>query len=172
VSNAAGPLTTTSGSGTGTTFTVASGGAGFFRGFDASIAQYGGNLAAGDIITIGTDVRRILSISGNNITVTSSFTWANGDGVYYGDNAVDNAIGAHPYRANWTLSGTYTCNGSTCTVVPSDATITRMVVCFSDRIPYQVVIDSPFTCTDPAGTFEARIYPLYASTTLWAVATP
>jgi hypothetical protein len=169
--NAAGPLTTVSGSGTGTTFTVASGGAGFFRGFDASIAQYGGNLAAGDIITIGTDVRRILSISGNTITVTSSFTWANGDGVYYGNNAIDNAIGAYPYRATYTLTGTYTCNGSTCTVVSSDSTITRMVVCYESNVPYQVVIDAPYVCTDPAGTFEARVYPLYASKTLWAVAT-
>ncbi len=172
VRNAAGPLTTTSGSGTGTTFTVTSGGAGFFRGFDTSIAQYGGNLAAGDIITIGTDVRRISSISGNTITVTSPFTWANGDGVYLGDNSVDNAIGAHPYRASWTLTGTYTCNGTTCTVTSSDSTITRMVICYSDRVPYQVVIDAPYVCTDPAGTFEARVYHLYASTDLWAVATP
>jgi len=171
--NSAGPLATvTSSSSTGTTFNITTGRGGFFRGFDSSVSQYSGNLAAGDVITIGTDVRRISSVTNDTITVTSSFTWANGDGVYYGDNSVDNARGPFPYRASWTLSGTYSCNGSTCTTVPSDATITRMVVCFSDRIPYQVVIDSPYTCTDPAGTFEARIYPLYASTTLWAVATP
>jgi hypothetical protein len=167
----AGALTTTVGSGTGTAVTVAD--AGFFRGFESGLPQYGGNLAAGDIITIGTDVRRIASISGNVLTVTESLTWANGDGVHYGDNAVDNARGPYPYRSGgFTLSATYSCNGTICTTAPNDATLVRMVVCYSDRVPYQVVIDSPYICTDTEGTFEARVYPLYPSRTLWAVATP
>ena len=72
---AGGPLTTVTGSGTGTTFSVATGGGGFFRGRNASLSQYGGNLAAGDVITVGNNTVTIASVSGDAITVTSSFTW-------------------------------------------------------------------------------------------------
>lgn len=165
--NAAGPLATVVGSGTGTTITVATDGGGFFRGFNATISQYGGNVASGDVITIGTDVRRIASISGDDITLTQSLTYANGEGVYLGDNSVDNAIGALPYRASTTLTATYECNGSTCPVTPSDASMVRMVVCFADGLPVEVLIDSPYNCTDPSGTFSARVYKLFASVEPW-----
>ena len=60
---AAGPLTATSGSGTGTTFKVAAGGGGFFRGPNNNITQYGGKLTAGDVITVGTDTVTVVSVA-------------------------------------------------------------------------------------------------------------
>ena len=166
-------LTTTSGSGTGTTFNVATGGGGYFRGSDAAnLAQYGGAFAPGDIITVGTDVVQISSISTDAITVTSSFTWANGESVYLGTDTTPD-IGAFPYKSGgYTLSATYVNSGGTVTVTPNDASLVRWVICYSDGIPYAVDNASPYTCAAPGGTLTVRVYPLYASTTLWAVATP
>ena len=74
--NAGGPLTVTSGSGTGTTFNVGVWWRGVLRGPNTNITQYDGNLTAGDVITVGTTTRTVASVSGDAITVTSSFTWA------------------------------------------------------------------------------------------------
>jgi len=160
-----GPLTTTSGSGTGTTFNVAANGGGFFRGDDTAINQYGGALVKGDTICVGTDVVEIASITGDAITTTTSFTWANGEGVYFGDDCSPD-IGAYPYKADgYTLSATYGGSG-TITITPNDASLVRFVVCYSDAVPYTVDNTSPYTCSSPSGTFTAWAYPLYASTTL------
>jgi hypothetical protein len=166
-----GPLCLTSGSGTGTTFNVASGCGGWFRGDDTNLDQYSGNLIVGDTITVGGDVVEIASISADAITVTSSFTWGNAESVFYGSDATPD-IGAYPYKAGgYTLSATYSCSGGTCTVTPNDASLVRFVVCYEDGVPYVVDNASTYTCTDPSGTLDVRVYPLYASTTLWAVAT-
>jgi hypothetical protein len=168
----AGRLTTTSGSGTGTTFNVAANTGGFFRGDDTNIDHYSGALVKGDTITVGTDVVEVASISGDAITVTSSFTWADGENVFYGDDTTPD-MGAYPYKAGgYALSATYSCNGSTCTITPNDAGLVRFVVCYENGIPYAVDHTSAYACTDPSGTFQARVYSMFASTTLWVVATP
>lgn len=165
----AGPLTVTSGSGTGTTFNVAAGGGGFFRGPNTDIAQYGGNLTEGDVITVGTDTVTVVSVSTDAITVTPSFTWADAEPVYWGSDTTPD-IGAFPYKADgYTLSATYS-GGATKTINPNDASLVRWVVCFNDSVPYTVDNASPYTCAEPSGAFSARAYPLYASTTLWAQA--
>ena len=96
--NNAGPLTRTVGSGTGNRFSVSD--AGFFRGNNPLISQYGGNLIRGDLITIGTDVLRIVSIdySTNAITVNQSFSWNNEEPVFFGADFTPD-IGAYPYKA-------------------------------------------------------------------------
>lgn len=168
---AAGPLTTTSGSGTGTTFSVAAGGGGFFRGPNTNIAQYGGNLTAGDPIGIGTDCRTVVSIDGDDITVDTSFSWDDADPVYYGCDTTPD-IGAYPYKAGgYALTATYTPGSGTKTISPNDASLVRFVVCFDSGVPYEVDNSSPYTCAAPSGTFSARAYPRYASKTLWADAT-
>lgn len=155
--------------GTGTTFTVDD--ASFFRGDDTDISQYRGNLVVGDIITVGTDVLRIASISGNDITVTESFTWADNDPVYFGSDATPDC-GALPYRAGgYMLSGTYTLNSGTVTVTPNDADLVRMVVVFEDGIPVGVDSIAPFTVSGVgSGSLIVRIYPLYAGKTLYVSA--
>jgi hypothetical protein len=170
--DAGGPLTTTSGSGSGTTFNVASGGGGYFRGSDAgNLSQYGGALAPGDTITVGTDVLRVASVSGDSITVTTAFSWTSGEPVYYGNDTTPD-IGAYPYKAGgYTLSAGYSVSGGTATVVPSDASLVRYVVCFQDGIPTAVDNTSPYTCPVGQGTFSARAYPLYASKTRFVTAT-
>lgn len=166
----AGPLTATVGGGTGTTFSVATGTGGFFRGPNTDIDQYGGKLTEGDLITIGTDVRTVVSVSGDDITVDSSLTWADEDPVYYGDDTTPD-IGAFPYKAGgYTLSATYVNSGGTVTVTPNDASLVRWVVCYDSGVPYAVDNTSPYTCTAPSGTLVARAYPRYASTTLYAEA--
>jgi hypothetical protein len=167
-----GALTTTNGSGTGATFTVSAGGGGFFRGFDANITQYNSGLTAGDVITVGTDVLTVASISGDTVTVTASFTWSNGESIYLGDSTSPD-IGAFPYKAGgYTLSASYTITGGTATITPNDASLIRFVVCYSNGVPYAVDNSSPYTCATPPGPFSARVYPIYASKTLWTVATP
>lgn len=167
---AAGPLTTVSESdGTGTDVNLAD--AGFFRADNTNISQYGGNLVVGDIITIGTDTVRITSISGNNIVFTPSISWSNGDAVYFGDDTTPD-IGAYPYKAGgYTLSATYEESGGTVTVTPNDDSLVRMVVVFEDGIPIGVDSISPYSVSGAgSGTLDVRVYPLYASSTLWATA--
>jgi hypothetical protein len=161
-----GPLTTVTGSGTGTTFNVATGGGGFFRGPNARVSQYGGRLTAGDVITVGTDVVTVASVSGDAITVTASFTWANGDPVYLGAGTTPD-IGAYPYKSGgYTLTATYSLSGGTVTVTPSDASLVRFVVCYEDGVPTRIDNSSPYTCSVGTGSFDVRVYPLYASKTL------
>jgi hypothetical protein len=110
------------------------------------------------------------SVSGDAITVTSSFTWAQNDSVYYGTDTTPD-IGPYPYKAGgYSLSATYTNVGGTVTVTPNDTSLVRFVVVYEDGIPKCVDNASPYTCAVGAGTIVAKAYPLYASTTLWAVA--
>lgn len=169
--NAGGALTTASGGGTGTTFNVASGGGGWFRGPNTNITTYGGKLTAGDVITVGTDVVTVVSIAGDAITVTPSFTWADADPVYLGNDTTPD-IGALPYKAGgYTLSATYATVGGTATITPNDASLVRFVVCYVEGIPTTVDESSPYTCA-VSGTPVIRVYPRFASATLWATATP
>lgn len=167
-------LTSTSGSGTGTAITLAAGGGGFFTGSDATeLSQYGGALAPGDVITVGTDVVTVVSVAGDVLTVTPSITWANGEGVFY-DTDTTPDLGAYPYKAGgYTLSATYVNAAGTVTTTPNDVSLTRFVICYSDGVPYAVDNTSPYTCATPGGTLAVRVYPRYPKTgTLWAVATP
>ncbi len=166
-----GPLTATSGGGTGTTFNVLANGGGFFRADNLNLTQYGGNLVVGDVITVGDDTVRISAISGDAITVMAPFTWANGEPVYYGSNAAPD-IGAYSYRpGGYDLSATYSQSGGVVTVTPSDAELVRFVVCYEDRIPTTVDNASPYTCSVGGGSLDVRVYPLYASKTLYVAAT-
>jgi hypothetical protein len=169
--NAAGPLTTTSGSGTGTTFNVATNGGGFFKGSNATnLPQYGGSLVPGDVITVGTDVLTVVAVTDDAIEVAETFTWANAESVYYGNDTTPD-IGAYPFKSGgYSLSATYTASGGNLTVTPNDTSLVRWVVCFSDGVPVEVDNSSPYTCTT-TGTPTVRVYPMFASTTLWATAT-
>jgi len=166
-----GPLTTAT-SCSGTTLNVASRGGGFFRGDNTTLDQYSGGLVKGDTITVGSSTREIASISGDVITLTASVTCSNGDAVYLGDDTTPD-LGAFPYKVGgYTLSATYVNSGGTVTTTPNDVNLVRFVVCYSDGVPYAVDHTSPYTCASPGGTLNVRVYPMYASQTLWAVATP
>ncbi len=169
----AGPITTTSGSGTGSTFSVQANYGGAFFGDNTSISQYGGVLVTGDVLTVGTDTCTVSSISGDAITCAETFTWANNDPVYWGTDTTPD-IGAYPYKAGgYTLSATYTNNSGAITVTPNDASLVRFVVCYKDNVPVEVDNSSPFTCSvGTTGVISVRVYKLYpASTALWVVAT-
>jgi len=170
---AGGALTTTSGSGSNsTTVTVAANTGSFFIGSNASnLPQYGGALVPGDVITVGTTSAQVSSVSGDTLTLASPISWSNGAPVYFGlSSTVD--LGAYPYKSGgYALSATYAIVGGTATITPNDASLVRFVVCYRDGVPYTVDNSSPYTCAVPdTGTFSARVYPHYASTTLWVTA--
>jgi len=167
----AGPLTTTSGSGTGTTFMVVNKGGGFFKGDSMKLSQYGGSLVVGDTIRVGNNTLTVASTSGDAITVNQSFTWTDGQPVYYGSsNTFD--IGAYPYRpGGYSLTGTYSQSGSTVTVSPSNADLVRFVICYEDGMPMSVAYSSPYICSVGNGSLDVRVYPLFAGKTLYVEAT-
>lgn len=166
-----GPLTTAT-SCSGTTLNVAVGTGSFFVADDSSnLSQYGGALVPGDTITVGTSTtRKVVSITGDAITVDSSLTCAASDPVHLGaSNTVD--IGAYPYKASgYTLSATYTVGGGTATITPNDASLVRFVVCYDSNVPTAVVNAAPYTCATGSGTFSAVAYPKYASQALGVTA--
>jgi hypothetical protein len=169
-----GALTTTSGSGSSSTsLTVAAGTGSFFIGDNSSnLPQYGGTLAPGDTITVGSTAAQVSSVSGDVITLASPVSWSSGASVYFGSSTTID-VGAYPYKAGgYTLSATYATAGGTVTITPNDASLVRFVVCYRDTIPYAIDNSSPYTCAQPTGTFAARVYPRYASATRWVVATP
>ena len=167
-----GPLTTASGSGSGsTTLTVAANTGSFFIGSNASkLPQYGGNLVPGDFITVGSTTAQVSSVSGDTLTLASPISWSNGAPVYFGlSSTID--VGAYPYKSGgYALSAGYQIVSGTATITPNDASLVRFVVCYSDNVPYAVANSSPYTCATPPGTFSARVYPRYASQTLWVTA--
>ena len=162
----------TSVDGTGTIFTVAD--AGFFKGDNALITQYGGNLVIGDTITVGTDTLQIESIdyTTNQITVTTSFNWQENDPVCWGDDSIPD-IGAYPYRASgYYLSATYTSGSGTVSVEPSDPSLVRFVIVYEDNIPIGVDSIYPYSVSGVgSGSIEVLVYPLYASSVLSVTAT-
>lgn len=168
----AGPLTTTSGSGTGTTFSVQASGGGWFRGDNTNISQYGGNLVGGDTIMVGSDRAVIASISGDTITVADSITWTDGEAVCFGDDPAPD-IGAYPYRpGGYVYTASYARSGDVVTVTPSDEGLVRMVVVFEDGIPVGVDSTSPYVVSGVgSGDLDVRVYPRYASATLHVTAT-
>lgn len=169
-----GPLTTANGSGSSSTsLTVASNTGSLFIGSNAgNLPQYGGALVPGDVITVGSTTVQVSSVSGDTLTLATAISWSNGDPVYFGSSTTID-IGAYPYKAGgYSLSASYSCSAGTCTTTPSDASLVRFVICYNDGVPYSVDNATPYTCADPSGAFESRVYPRYASTTRWAVATP
>jgi hypothetical protein len=167
-----GPLTTTSGGGSSsTTLTVAANTGSFFIGSNASnLAQYGGTLVPGDFITVGSTTVQVSSVSGDTLTLASPISWSSGAPVYFGSSSTID-IGAYPHKAGgYALSASYAISGGTATISPNDPSLVRFVVCYSDSVPYAVDNSSPYTCAAQGG-FSARVYPRYASRTLWVTAT-
>lgn len=171
--DAAGPLTHVNepSDTNGTSFDVDD--AGYFRGDNPNLTQYDGNLVVGDLITVGTDTVRISSLSGNTITVSESFTWADGEPVYYGDDTTPD-IGAHPYSpGGYDLTATYTVSSDVVDVSPSNADLVRMVVVFEDRIPVGVDSIRPYSVSGVGdGELDVWVYKRYASTAPIVVAAP
>jgi len=134
--------------------------AGFFSGDNPNISQYGGNLVVGDTITVGSQVRKIVAIDGNTITVDAPLSWVNNAKVYYGDK--DNPdIG--PYTAEHTplLMAGISKSGNMHEVVPSGDT--RWVVFYVDGIPTIVDNEAPFQASIDSETVTAVAYAQFAS---------
>ena len=160
---AAGAITTTSGSATSATFTVATGMGGAFRGPNTTLTQYGGDLTDGDVLTVGTDTCTVASVSADDVTCEETFTWANAEGVFFGTDTTPD-IGAYPYKAGgYTLTATVAEVGGTATVTPNDADLVRFVICYEDGIPTTVDHRSPYTCSYGSGTRRYDVYKRYAA---------
>ena len=169
--NVGGPLTTASGSGNNSTsLTVAANTGSFFIGSNAgNLPQYGGNLVPGDFITVGATPVQVSSVSGDVLALASPISWSAGAPVYFGSSSTVD-IGAFPFKVGgYALSANLT-TGALQTITPSDPSLVRFVVCYSDNVPYAVVNSAPYTCAVPTGIFSARVYPRYASQTRWVTA--
>lgn len=170
--NNGGELATVSGSGSGTTFALASGQGGFFRGDNINLSQYEGGLVTGDKITVGTDEATVINVMGDNITVAESFNWTDGDPVYFGDSNTPD-IGAYPYIAGgYGLAAIFGQSENSITVTPSNNDLVRFIVCYENGIPISVDNVAPYVCPAMSGSPDIRIYPLYADKTLYRTATP
>lgn len=161
-----GPLTTAA-SCAGSVLNVAAGTGSFFLGDNsANLAAYSGALVPGDFITVVATTYQVASVATDAITLTGAISCTAGDAVYYGKSATID-IGAYPYKAGgYALSATLAINGSTATITPNDASLVRFVVCYDSSVPIEIDNTSPYTCTIGSGSFSAKVYPLYASTTL------
>lgn len=146
--------TVTSANGSGTTLNLAD--AGYF--FDG----YG--IVEGDVITIaGNAPTRIISKSGNTVTLASSQTWTNGAKVYWGRSTAP-TVGALPYASVDLASAVMSRQWSTnYVVVPTGDT--RGVWFYVDNIPTYWDYDAPYTFTNTTGTVTAKAYALYAQAT-------
>lgn len=155
----------TSSSGTGTSFVVTD--SGFFVGDNSNMAAYGGALVKGDTITVGTDVLEISSIdySTHTITVTASFTWAQGDAVYYGSDATPD-IGALPASAVLLTGATFNPNTGVVTAVGDAA----LVVQFRAGAPLAADNAVPFSFTYQSGD-EFLVFPENPQAVAYVVAT-
>jgi len=179
---AAGALTQTVGTGSGRTFSVSD--AGFFRGDVLSLDQYGGQLIVGDTITVGSDVVVIERIVGNDITVSTDFSWVDGDRVYWG-NDITPDIGAYPYTSGGFDFNVDIVSHSDGQAVSGPQVIearvnntnaVRHIVFFVDGLPVAADNASPYTfLLDDAAlslakqqSIEARAYSLYPSKRLTA----
>lgn len=169
-----GPLTTAT-SCSGTTLNVATNGAAnFIADNSANLPAYAGGLVPGDDITVGASTtRRIVSISGDAITVDASLTCSASDPVYWGTSSTID-IGAKPYKSGgYTLSGTYHQSGTTVTVTPNDATLARFAVVYENGMPKCVAsVANAWACTIGTGVASVTLYPLYPSLTQSVTATP
>lgn len=165
---AAAPITTASGSGTGsTTLTVV----------DAKRLFDGWSIADADKIKIGSGALvRIASInySTNVVTLTAARDWLNGDGVYV-QGSQDMA--ALPYGTGTPSIVSGSVSGVTgtvtATVTVSDAGNVRFVEILADNFPVATAYDPvgnvflpTWTGDGLTHTFTARAYSLWSNTTL------
>ena len=168
-----GPLTTASGSGSGTSLTVAANTGSFFIGDNsANLPQYGGQLVPGDFITVGVTPVQVASVSGDVLTLATPISWNNGDPVYFGASPTIDE-GAYPYKAGgYTLTASYSQSGGNAIITPNDSGLVRFVVCYQNGIPTTVMNTAPYSCPMGSGAFQAIVYPRYASQIQQVVATP
>ena len=155
-----------------TSLTVAPNTGSFFIGDNSSnLPQYCGKLVPGDFITVGATTVQVSSVSGDTLTLASPISWSTGAPIYFGSSSTVD-VGAYPYNAGgYALTATYSVSAGTATVVPSDPSLVRFVVCYEDGIPKTVDNAAPYTCPMGSGAFSARAYPRYASKILWVDAT-
>jgi predicted heme/steroid binding protein len=167
-----------------TTVTSSSGSGTFFNVVDANFFCDGFGITGGDVIKVGaSNPVRIISINGNTITVSSSISWNNGDGVYWRNQDTSPDAGAYEYKTqgyNFDIVISNPTSGSsvnglvTISTTPTNPENIRFVSFYIDGIPVAQDYESPYSYTwdassKPSGSthiIEAKAYNLYASTTL------
>ncbi|MFP4401233.1 MAG: DUF4215 domain-containing protein [Candidatus Woesearchaeota archaeon] len=164
----------TSSSGSGNSFTVQ----------DADFFSDGYDLVEGDLISIGeSNMVRIVSITGNIITVDSSISWNLGVGVFWRNQDMNPDIGAYEYDSSgYDFDIAISNIGNLSNVTESvdielsvtNADKVRFVIFYIDGIPVYQDYDYPFEYTWDASSeaegsrhfIEAKAYNLYASDVL------
>lgn len=161
--DAGGALTTVStASGTGTSFAVTNA-YWFYDGF---------GLTAGMKIYVGSDNNLTVTAvdyATKTITVSASFTWANGENVGYAYLGSAPDMGALEYgAANLTAAEISNAGNDYTVTTTGDA---RFVVFYQNGIPHTTDYVAPYTATITSGTRTAKAYALHAQSTPVVTAT-
>lgn len=142
--------------------------------FDVNDSQSfndGKGICEGDIVTINGTTTRILSISGDTVTVRDSVTWTQNMPIYWLTDTTPD-IGALPFDSTLLSAATYTQNGNDYLVTTTgDA---RGVWFYTNGIPSQWIYEKTngvYKATVTAGTVSMKAYALYAQTNLTILAT-
>lgn len=143
-------ITITSASGSGTVFNVS----------DGDAFSDGWGMVEGDTICIGGVLTptRIVSISGNTVTVADSQTWTMGESVHWNHNPSPD-IGALPWGSQELTAATLSSVGTIHTV--NTIGDTRDVVFYEDGIPTTIDSTPPFQITSSKHV-KAKARALYA----------
>jgi hypothetical protein len=129
----------------------------------------GFGMANADWIVIGSGLPvQISSINDatSTITLSEARSWSSGDGVWEATSAgkMDD-IGAYEFRNSYTLTATYSVNGTDYTAVPSDISLCEMVIFYQDGIAHTRDYTTPYTATITSGAVTIRAYPKFAPLT-------
>jgi hypothetical protein len=170
---AGGRLTLANGSGSGSTTLIVDGG---FKldGDNPDISAYGGALVIGEQITFNGQTRRVVSVSGNTLTLDTAADWSDNELIYYGTDTTPD-LGAIPFDTVALISGTWSRSGNTITGVPNSSNDVRWMVLYINDYPYAVDPDGSdgWQLTAPAsGTVRVLFYKLTAVTLVSGVMQP
>jgi hypothetical protein len=128
---------------------------------DAGFFSDGYGVVEGDRITIGTnEPARVVSITGNAITVDRSISWNQGDEVYWRKQDTSPDIGAYELGDQRLTRAVLTNAGNVYSVATSgDA---RFVIFYRDGAQVATDFEPPYAVTVSGGTVTAKAYALHA----------
>lgn len=154
------PITITSASNTGTSFTVN----------EPQQLCDGMGMVEGDLVTINGTPTRVVSVNWGNgtVVVADPVSWSTGDQVHWGGN-VNEDKGAYPYGATYLNSATLTNNNGTYTATATGDV--RGFWFYRDGIPYAWIYKAPYQTNIPSGVVTVKAYANWAQSTPVVTAT-
>ena len=164
--DSAGPMTRVTGAaGTGNRFVV--------ENVDLFFNPAAFGLPVGQTIYVGDDNNLVITnvnYGTRTISVSTPFTWREGDAVGYAYRGNGPDCGAYEYGDTLLTSATLVSSEGEFLVTPDGDT--RFVVFYQDGIPHTIDFTAPFTATIFGGTVTANAFALHAQATPFVTAIP